>query len=117
MSQVLGQKLAAKSHAERARAALIARHVRDAIGHTRSLARGLAPVTLESEGLMSALHELTTNVTKMFNVSCTLECEQMVLFNDQTIASHLFRIAQEAVSNAIRHGKAKNIVLQLKERQ
>lgn len=116
-SQVLEQNLAAKSTSDAKRAGEIGRHVRDAIGHTRSLARGLAPVTLESEGLMSALHELATNVQKLFNVSCVLECEPPVLVNDQMIASHLFRIAQEAVSNAIRHGKAKRIVIRLKEQQ
>jgi len=57
MSQVLHQKLAGRSKADANRAGEIARHVREAIGQTRSLARGLAPVTLESEGLASALRE------------------------------------------------------------
>src|SRR5438477_6370238 len=61
MSEVLHQKLRAKSKSNAARASDIARHVRDAISHTRSLARGLAPVTLESEGLHSALRGLAAN--------------------------------------------------------
>lgn len=116
MSQVLEQNLAAKSKEGAERVGQIAAHIREAINHTRSLARGLSPVTLESEGLMAALHELAENTTKIFNVRCSFVCDPPVPFNDQVAASQLFRIAQEAVSNAIRHGKAKEIVIQLKER-
>ena len=114
MSQVLEQKLAAKSKAEAARAAEIARQVRDAIGHTRLLARGLSPVTLESEGLMSALEELAADTGKMFQVACVLECNPPVLMHDHAAATHLYRIAQEAVSNAVKHGKAKHLTISLK---
>ena len=113
MSQVLEQKLVAKSKAKAARAAEIARHVRDAIGHTRLLARGLSPVTLESEGLMSALEELAADTGKMFQVACVFECESPVLVHDHAAATQLYRIAQEAVSNAIKHGKARRIVISL----
>jgi two-component system CheB/CheR fusion protein len=116
MSQVLEQNLAAKSKDGAERVGQIAAHIRDAINHTRSLARGLSPVTLESEGLMAALHELATNTTKIFNVRCSFDCDPPVPFNNQVAASQLFRIAQEAVSNAMRHGKATEIVIQLKER-
>src|SRR4029077_5219311 len=116
MSQVLEQNLAAKSKEGAERVGQIAAHIRDAINHTRSLARGLSPVTLESEGLMAALHELAANTKKVFNVHCGFVCEPPVPFNDQVAASQLFRIAQEAVSNALRHGKATEIVIQLKER-
>jgi two-component system CheB/CheR fusion protein len=115
MSEVLAQKLTSKSNAEAARVGEIGAHVRDAISHTRLLARGLSPVTLESEGLMAALHELATNTKKIFNVDCVLECDPPVPLDDQTVATQLFRIAQEAVSNAIRHGKATRIIIQLKE--
>jgi len=114
MSQVLEQKLAAKSKPEAARAAEIARLVRDAIGHTRLLARGLSPVTLESEGLMSALAELAANTEKMFQVTCVFKCDAPVLVYDHAAATQLYRIAQEAVSNAIKHGKARRIVISLK---
>ena len=117
MSQVLEQNLATKSKADAARVGEIAGHVRDAISHTRSLARGLSPVTLESEGLMSALHELAANTRRIFNVECHFRCDPPVLLKDQAVASQLFRIAQEAVSNAIRHGKARQIVINLKEQR
>lgn len=117
MSQALEQNLAPKSKEGAEQVGKIAGHIRDAINHTRSLARGLSPVTLESEGLMAALHELAVNTKKIFNVQCGFVCDPPVPFNDHVAASQLFRIAQEAVSNAIRHGNATDIVIQLKERQ
>lgn len=113
MSRVLEQKLAAKSTAEAACAAEIAEYVRQAIGQTRLLARGLSPITLESEGLMAGLQELATNTEKMFNISCRFECKTPVRMTNNANAIHLYRIAQEAVSNAIKHGQASSIVIRL----
>jgi signal transduction histidine kinase len=115
MSQVLEQKLSRRSKTAANRVGEIARYVRDAISQTRSLARGLSPVTLESEGLMSALHELAANTEKMFGVVCRLECAEPVLFRDPAVATHLYRIAQEAASNAIKHGKATQITIKLEK--
>ena len=116
MSQVLAQKLERRSKAEAARAGEIARHVRETIAQTRALARGLSPVTLEAEGLMAALGELAANTEQLFRVTCTFQCDPPVPVRDQVAAAHLFRIAQEAVSNAIRHGqKVRHIMLELKD--
>lgn len=115
LSQVLAQKLSKKSKDASARATEIAKAVREGISQTRLLARGLSPVTLESEGLMSALAELAVNTEKIFRVHCEFDCSKVVKFTNHTAAAHLFRIAQEAVSNAIKHGKAKNIAIQLRE--
>jgi PAS domain S-box-containing protein len=115
LAQVLAQKLAPKSKDASARATEISTAVREAISQTRLLARGLSPVTLESEGLMSALTELAVNTEKMFRVKCALVCPDVVKFDDHAAATHLFRIAQEAVSNALKHGKAKNISISLTE--
>jgi two-component system, LuxR family, sensor kinase FixL len=112
LAQVLAQKLKSKDNTTRATE--IAKAVREAIGQTRLLARGLSPVTLESEGLMSALAELVLNTEKMFRVQCVFDCDEVVKFNDHAASTHLFRIAQEAVSNAIKHGHAKKIVITLR---
>ena len=114
MCQVLEQKLAAKSKSEAERAGEIARHVREAITHTRSLARGLSPVEFEANGFMSALQELASNVQKLFHVECRFECPEPVLIQSNTAATHLYRIAQEAINNAIKHGKAGRIVIALR---
>src|SRR6202000_1179129 len=77
--------------------------------------RGLSPVTIESEGLMSALHELAANTEKIFHVQCRCDFDKPVAMKDHAAATHLFRIAQEAVSNAIKHGKARRIVISLRD--
>jgi PAS domain S-box-containing protein len=115
LAQVLAQKLASKSKEASNRATDIAKAVREGISQTRLLARGLSPVTLEAEGLMSALTELAINTEKIFRVPSRFLCPIEVKFADHAAATHLFRIAQEAVSNAIKHGKAKNITLELTE--
>ncbi len=113
MSQALEQNLAKRSRKDAAQAAKITQHVRDAITQTRSLARGLSPVQLDSAGLMSALHELAGNISDLFRIKCTFRNERPVLVRDNAVATHLFRIAQEAVSNALKHGKARNIEIAL----
>ena len=114
MSQVLEQKLTPQSGDAAKRAGDIAKNVREAIGQTRSLARGLSPVTLESEGLSSALHELAVNTEKMFKVKCRFNGDSPVSVQNHAAATHLFRLAQEAVSNAIKHGRARQISIHLK---
>lgn len=105
MSQVLAQKLERRSKDAAGRAAEIAKNVRDTIAQTRALARGLSPVALEAEGLRSALHELAENTEKIFRVHCRFQCAPPVPVPDPAVATHLFRMAQEAVSNAVRHAK------------
>jgi signal transduction histidine kinase len=109
LSQVLAHKLEPHAKDAAARAAEIARGVREAISQTRLLARGLSPVTLESEGLMSALAELAVNTEKMFRVRCEFDCQEIVKFNDHAAATHLFRIAQAAAANAVKQGRATRI--------
>ena len=112
-SQLLEQQLTRRAAAAAARAGEIARHVRDAISQTQLLARGLAPVTLELEGLDSALRELAANAEKMFGVACRAESGGRALALAKTSATPPFRIAQEAVSNAIKHGHARQIRIRL----
>jgi len=113
MSQVLQQQVAPKSKPAAARAGEIARHVREAISQTRALARGLSPATLESEGLISALRELAASTENMFGVKCEVTGDSPELARGSAVAIHLYRIAQEAVSNAIKHGHADAVAIQL----
>jgi PAS domain S-box-containing protein len=114
MCQVLEQKLASKSKTESKQVGEIGRHIREAISHTRKLARGLSPVELEINGFMSALQELAAHVQKLFHVECRIECPQPVLIRNNVFATHLYRIVQEAINNAVKHGKAKKILISLK---
>ena len=72
------------------------------------------PVELQINGFMSALHELAANVQERSGVECRLECPETVLIRNHVVATHLFRIAQEAINNALKHGKARRVVVALK---
>ena len=115
MSKVLEQKLADKSQAEAADAGKIVRLVNDAIHKTRELSRGLLPVASDARGLMSALEHYSLEVTDLFRLSCRFECDRPVPIYNGTVADHLYRIAQEAVNNAVKHGRCRNIVIHLSE--
>jgi len=113
MTKVQEQKLAEKGLAEAAEAARIVRLVNEAINKTRELAHGLLPVVSDARGLMSALKQWAAEVKDLFNISCCLHIDEPVLIYDPTVSTHLYRIAQEAVNNAIKHGRARNIVISL----
>lgn len=88
--------------------------IRDGTRQARMLARGLAPVELEKNGLMSALAELAASSADLYRIECRFTCDRPVLVTDDTTATHLYRIAQEAISNAVRHGHAKTITMELR---
>ncbi len=111
--QVLGQKLAAKSAPETADAREIVKLVEESITLTRNLAHGIAPVEMENEGLITALQEFAANISQLFKVNCRFDADSPPMVHDSDAATHLYRIAQEAVNNAIRHGKPHQIVMSL----
>ncbi len=113
MAKVLEQKLQRQAIAEAADAAQIAHLVNQAINETRQLSHGLHPVALDENGLMSALQTLAATTDSHPGVSCVFRCGQPVLVRDGPTAVHLYRIAQEAISNAIRHGRTSSIHIEL----
>ncbi|MGH9397854.1 MAG: PAS domain-containing sensor histidine kinase [Terriglobia bacterium] len=113
MSKVLERELAERSLPEASGAAKIVELVNEAIHNTRELARGLLPVVSEARGLMSALEHWACEVEDLFSISCRFRCDEPILIYDDTLANHLYRIAQEAVNNAIKHGHAQCIVIGL----
>jgi signal transduction histidine kinase len=116
MSKVLEEKLSDKSLPEAAEAAKIVQMVNQAIDNTRQLARGLHPVAAERAGLMSALKKWASEVEELFHIRCRFQCQQRVYVDDVNVATHLYRIAQEAVNNAIRHGRCREITISLSAR-
>jgi signal transduction histidine kinase len=109
----LGQKLADKSLSETTEAQRVVGLVEEAIEMTRSLARGLDPIEVQVEHLADNFQTLAAQKSKLFDVACQFECPQPVPLNDVKAANQLYRIAQEAVINAARHGKAKHIKIGL----
>jgi len=87
--------------------------VNQAINTTRELSRGLLPVSSDAEGLMSALEQWLGEAQELYGISCNFICEQPVLIYDENLATHLYRIAQEAVNNAIKHGSPTNVRIRL----
>jgi signal transduction histidine kinase len=87
--------------------------IREIIHQARLLSHGLAPVALQGGGLMNALRELADGTTAMTKIACEFTCESPVQVTDATVATHLYRIAQEAVNNALKHGKTKKISVSL----
>lgn len=78
----------------------------------RYISRGLVPLPLDSSGLMDALQELAVR-TESVSVNCSFRCEKPVILHDSIAVTHLYRIAQEAVTNAIKHSQPRNIVIEL----
>lgn len=114
MMEVLGDKLADKSLAEEAPyAKRINTHVSRAVEMVRNLAKGLHPIDLERNGLLPVLEELAINTEQLFSVACTLTCDRVDLLSRISTPINLYRIVQEAITNAVKHGKAKNIGVKL----
>jgi two-component system sensor kinase FixL len=103
----------AKDHVVAKEGARIQALLDQALDQTRSLARGLHPVKAEPNGLMAALEELALRTKKNFHTPCRFICRSAISIEDNTVATHLYRIAQEAVTNAIKHGKSKRIAIGL----
>jgi two-component system CheB/CheR fusion protein len=87
--------------------------IEDGIALSRKLAKGLQPVEMHAGGLMQALQEFAAATTELFKVNCRFECDAPILFSDVSTADHLYHIAREATGNAIKHGRARNVVISL----
>jgi signal transduction histidine kinase len=114
-AKALSQKLQALNLAAAEDAQRISELVNQAIDQTRKLARDLIPVHLESTGFIDALRDLCENAEALFDVSCALETNLEFSLEDHAKATHLYRIAQESINNAVRHGYAKRILVSLKD--
>ena len=113
LSLAMQKNLETQSSPEAAAAARISEHLGKSLALTRSLARGLHPVAAEAGGLVAALRELADRSSELFTVRCRLVCRDPVDIHDPAMATHLYRIAQEAVTNACKHGHAKHIHIAL----
>ena len=114
LARVLQQRLTAHSADEAADAAHILELVGRANSCARNLSRGLQPVTLAADGLVSALQDLCSHAEAVFKVPCQLCPDAGPLsFGDPAVPTHLYRIAQEAISNSVKHARANTISVDL----
>lgn len=109
----LERQLATAQRPERGLAERIASYMDKAITEARQLSRGLFPIRLEGDGLALALEELAQTTRERFGVQCTLTSDKRAREKDPVVATHLYRIAQEAINNALKHGHARLIQIRL----
>jgi signal transduction histidine kinase len=91
----------------------LARLLQSAVVETRDLARSLVPTHVSEVGLSLALESLAQSVSRLHRINCTFRSSGGEIDRNDAVATHLYRIAQEAINNAAGHGKAKNITVAL----
>ena len=112
-AQVLKEKLAARSAPETGEAEKLVRCVEEGIDLTRNLARGFFSPELDAEGLVIALQHLAETVRERFGIECVLDGDESIRVHDSTVANQLYQIAQEAVTNSVKHAAARQIDIRL----
>ncbi len=109
----LRRDLQDETHPRTTAAGEITDGLQDAITRAREMARGLSPVDHDEGGLEAALEELAASTARLTGARCSFLCDEPPLVRDNVLAVHLFRMAQEAINNALRHGRAKTIIIAL----
>jgi signal transduction histidine kinase len=112
-AESVADKLVAQDRKEAVAAQQVVELIGDAIVQARNLAKGLNPVDMYADALMDALDDFAATTSDLFHIACRFECAYPVMINDPAAAGQLYRIAQEAVSNAIKHGSATSVVIAL----
>ena len=113
LTRALQTKLNERGVPEAEEVGEIGKLVMQALSQTRNLARGLFPVELQS-GLVQALKDLAVTAEKLFNISCHFEGDETIAIRNRTVAHHLFRVAQEAINNSVKHGRATQVTFHLR---
>ena len=114
-ASLLEYQLGSKNLPEAGDAKAISELLNEATEEASKLARSVRPVEIESRGLMMALRELAANTVQVHHVKCQCEIRRPVFIHDNNVATNAYRIAEEAITNALRHGEASEIVLTLSE--
>jgi len=113
-SDLLRRDLMAKLPSEAVRVARITALLDNAITQARNLSHTLCPVNLTGNGLAIALRELASSTTRGFRVVCEADCQEGIVINDHAVATHLYRIALEAVQCAMKQSNAAKILIALR---
>jgi signal transduction histidine kinase len=111
---VLGE-LEREDHALAPKVARIKHAIEAMIDHTRTVALAMDPTVPGGSGLVSALRELTRTMASEHGVPCPFASPRPIAIDDPLTANHLYRIAQEAIRNAVRHARPTQVAVQLTE--
>ena len=114
LAKALQNRLAERELNESIEAARILSLVNETIRQTRLVSHGLSPHILGPKGLIEALTQLTHDVNSLGSVICRLVCDENIRVSDDLTARSLYRIAQEAINNSLKHSKAKSIIVELR---
>ena len=87
--------------------------IKEADEYARNLSRTLIPVELDTGGLKTAIKRLAENAKKLFGIDCELKDFVDIHFDDPTSLTHLYRIVQEATSNAVKHGNSGKVIISM----
>jgi signal transduction histidine kinase len=112
-ARVLAEELQARSIPEAHDAIMIEESIQQAVLEARNLAHGIFPVHVDRNGLSAALSDLARSTSRLTGVRIRMEETAEVHLEAPEAAMHLYRIAQEAVANAVRHGAAREIIISL----
>lgn len=85
----------------------------EAIRRTSTLARTLYPVVVNPDGFLMALEQYAAEVGNLYGIECRLEYDHPIVVENHSVATHLYRIVQEATINAIRHGSADSVLIKI----
>jgi two-component system, LuxR family, sensor kinase FixL len=112
-AKLLEEALVKGKSAEAWRAKEVVGLMNTAIAQTRNLAHGLDPVHVEANGLVAALQKLVEQTREFFQLECYFTCKQDRLDVNNQTGIALYRITQESIHNAVRHGQARQISVEL----
>lgn len=112
-TRVLAEDLQSRQVPEACDAVMIEESIQQAVIEARNLARGIFPVHVDRDGLSAALSDLVRITSKFTGVSIEVEENTEIHLANPEAAMHLYRIVQEAVANAVRHGAADRIIIRL----
>ena len=115
MSGALVEALRKRSAPEVVLAEKVTAGIQRLLSHVRTEAWGLIPAELEAQELTAELSGLATQISERFGVECSFLCEEPVSVANPVAATNLYRIAQEAVTNAIKHGQARHVFIKLSQ--
>ena len=113
VAQAVANRLSPRQPEEAPELRKVVQLIEQGITQTRDLARGLLLAEIENEGLEAALRQFASSAAQAFRTECTFTCTGSTPVAESSTATHLYRIAQEAVRNAARHGKAGQIHVEL----
>jgi PAS domain S-box-containing protein len=111
LAKGLTHKLSAESSPQTGIAQTIADGVQRALREVRTAVQGLVPVEVDASGFMAALEQLAAETSARCGIDCRVEGGERVSIDDNVVATHLFRIVQEAINNAVKHAEPRQILV------